>query len=108
MEGADDGGRLLAEVAARAAQELDEDEHLLAFEPPAVDAHRRRAAHEGQTVDRLLDLARRQGETAEVDDLLAATDDVEVAVGVEVAEVAGREPALRVLSHPDPPDPLPL
>ena len=70
-----DGGDVLAELLVR------DGEH-------AGLQHRRMAQQD------LFDLQRRDLLPAAVDDVLDAADDEEIAVGVEIAEVAGPEPAV--------------
>src|SRR5690349_4819543 len=59
------------------------------------DAHDRDLAHERVAVEQVLDLTRAQLLTRADDDVLDAALDREVALVVQLAEVAGPEPAVR-------------
>ena len=70
------------------------------------NADRRRLEHRGVLQQRLVDLARRDVLAALDDELLQAAGDEVEAVGVAIAEIAGREPARRrAASAPSPRDP---
>ena len=83
----------LRRIADRAGPGLDEGDDLVA-EPRVGDPDHRRLEHVGMLVQHLLDLARIDVVAVADDHVLEPVDDEQIPVVVDVAEVAGREPAV--------------